>query len=76
MAKFERAIPLYALPLPNLYEMVRIERDRLGLTKEELTPIALEFYGGEIPDPTTPHDLIRLAYFLRWQCPSPQSPME
>jgi hypothetical protein len=58
-------IPLYKLPLPQLYEMVNLERDRLGLTKEELTRIALAFFGGKRPDPITPTALINLTYYLR-----------
>ena len=59
------AIPLYKLPLPQLYELVNLERDRLGLTKEELMAIALAFFGGKRPSPVTPADLINLTYYLR-----------
>lgn len=51
--------------MPDLYGLVRHERDRLGMTKDELTPIALEFFGGEIPEPLNSADLINLTYFLR-----------
>lgn len=61
----EYGTPLYLEPLPVLYEMVNLERDRLGLTKEELKAIALEFYGGEIPEPIKPADYINLTYHLR-----------
>jgi hypothetical protein len=59
------ATPLYLLPLPQLYEMVNLERDRLGLTKEQLKAIALEFFGGEIPEPLKPADYINFTYYLR-----------
>ena len=59
------AIPLYSLPFSDLCGLVRHERDRLGLTKEDLRPIALEFFGGEIPEPLNAADLINLTYFLR-----------
>jgi hypothetical protein len=65
MPKPDYAIPLYRLPLEQLYTLVRIERDRLGLTKEELKAIALEFYGGEIPEPLKPADYINFTYYLR-----------
>jgi hypothetical protein len=67
--KTDYATPLYKLPLPQLYGMVRHEGDRLGLTKEQLTPIALAFFGGIRPDPITPANIINLTYYLRtlWQ---------
>jgi hypothetical protein len=59
------AIPLYKLPLPQLYEMVNLERDRLGLTKTQLMAIALAFFWGKRPNPITPANLINLTYYLR-----------
>lgn len=63
--KSKNAFPLYLYPLSELREMVALERDRLGITNEELKAIALEFYGGEIPDPVTAVNLIALTYHLR-----------
>jgi hypothetical protein len=59
------AFPLYLLPLPELREMVAIERDRLGMTNDQLMTISLEFFGGEIPEPPTAANLINLTYHLR-----------
>ena len=61
----DHATPLYLLPLEQLYVLVNLERDRLELTKEELKAIALEFYGGEIPEPLKPADYINFTYHLR-----------
>lgn len=59
------ATPLYLLPLPKLYELVRIEGDRLGLTKDQLQAEAREFFGGEIPEARKSADLINFTYYLR-----------
>jgi len=65
MAEIKQGVGLVNSPAKDLFEMVNIERVRLGWNKRQVREFALLAIGKGNPDQFEPRDWINLTYALR-----------